>query len=237
MRLEARALRKVFRSGDGVHDVSLSVAPGEIHALVGLNGAGKSTLMRLILGMLTPDAGTVRIEDTDIQRAPLTLWAGVGHLSEAPFAYPELTVTQNLRMAARLHGLSGRASAAAAADIIAELNLGKYADRRVSALSLGNKQRVGLAAALQHDALLIVLDEPSNALDPSGVILLRTALERRAATGAGVFVSSHHLDEVARVADTITVIDAGRVVGSLDPKGVDIERAFFTLVHESQVEA
>ena len=138
MRLQASGLRKVFRSGDGVHDMSLSVAAGEIHALVGLNGAGKSTLMRMILGMLRPDAGTVRIEDTDIEHAPQSLWAGVGHLSEAPFAYPELTVSQNLRMAARLHGLSKSASQRAAAGIIEELNLDKYADRRVSALSLGN---------------------------------------------------------------------------------------------------
>ena len=228
-------MRKVFGSGDGVHDMSLSVAPGQIHALVGLNGAGKSTLMRLVLGMLRPDAGSTRIEGIDITHAPQSLWAGVGHLVEYPFAYPELTVAQNLRMAARLHGLDATAAFGATAKIIEELNLGKYANRRVAALSQGNKQRVGLASALQHDAMLIVLDEPSNALDPSGVILLREALERRAAAGAGVLVSSHHLDEVARIADIITVVDAGRVIGGLDPQGVDIERAFFTLVHESHV--
>ena len=100
-------------------------------------------------------------------------------------------------------------------------------------MSLGNKQRLGLAAALQHDPDLIVLDEPTNALDPSGVILLREALLRRAAAGAGVLVSSHHLDEVARIATRISVIADGRMIGTLDPDGVDIERAFFALVHDA----
>lgn len=236
MRLQATGLRKVFASGDGVHDMSLHVAPGEIHALVGLNGAGKSTLMRLVLGMITPDAGHVFVDGVDIRRAPAAMWAAVGHLVEYPFAYPELTVRQNLLLAGRLHGLSRSAAARAAAAIIDELNLGKYTSRRVAALSLGNKQRVGLASALQHESRLIVLDEPSNALDPSGVILIREALERRASAGAGILVSSHHLDEVARIADTITVVDSGRVIGALDHHGVDIERAFFALVHENQVE-
>lgn len=234
-RLEAVRLSKVFGSGDGVHDLSIAVQEGEIHALVGLNGAGKSTLMRLLLGMLQPDAGAVAINGTDIRSAPASLWGTVGHLVEYPLAYPELTVMQNLLLAGRLHGLSPRDTAAQAAAVIDELNLGQYVDRRASALSLGNRQRVGLASALQHDATLIVLDEPSNALDPSGVILLREALLRRARDGAGVLVSSHHLDEVARIADRVTVVDAGRIIGSLDPNGVDLERQFFTLVHDSQV--
>ncbi len=115
--------------------------------------------------------------------------------------------------------------------ILTELNLHKYAAIRARTMSLGNRQRLGLAAALQHDPDIIVLDEPTNALDPAGIILLREALVRRAAAGAGVLVSSHHLDEVARVAHRITVINAGHIIGDLDPHGVDIERAFFALVH------
>jgi ABC-2 type transport system ATP-binding protein len=117
------------------------------------------------------------------------------------------------------------------ADVLAELNLGRYAETRTRTLSLGNRQRLGLAAALQHRPDIVVLDEPTNALDPAGVILLREALLRRASHGAGILVSSHHLDEVARVADTITVINNGSTIGTLDPDGVDLERAFFTLIH------
>ena len=117
--------------------------------------------------------------------------------------------------------------------ILAELDLGRYASVRARRMSLGNRQRLGLAGALQHQPDLIILDEPTNALDPSAVIRLREALLRRAAAGAGILVSSHHLDEVARIATRISVIAEGRMVGTLDPDGIDIERAFFALVHDA----
>ena len=104
-------------------------------------------------------------------------------------------------------------------------------ERRASTLSLGNRQRVGLASALVHRPRLLVLDEPTNALDPSGVVLLRELLLGAARDGAAVLVSSHHLDEVARIADRVSVIHAGAIVGELDPHGVDLERAFFAMVH------
>ena len=230
-RLELRGVRKMYEGGDGVLGIDLTVMPGEIHAIVGLNGAGKSTLMRLALGISTADAGWIGIDAVPVPAARWEIWAGVGHLLETPLAYPELTVQQNLRLSARLHGLDGPAADAAVSAIIGELGLEKYASRRAGRLSLGNRQRVGLAAALQHFPQLVVLDEPSNALDPAGVILLRKAIARRARAGAGVLISSHHLDEVSRIAHRITVINGGRVVGQLDPSGIDIERAFFAIVH------
>jgi ABC-2 type transport system ATP-binding protein len=232
-RLALRGVRRLFESGAGVQGVDLAVAPGEVHALVGLNGAGKSTLMRIALGMLRPTAGIVEIDGTDISRAPSATWASVGQLVEVPFTYPELTARASLGLAARLHGIARDEVAAVVAHILDELALEPFADRRTRRLSLGNRQRLGLASALQHHPRLIVLDEPTNALDPSGVILLREALLRRAAEdGAGILVSSHHLDEVARIAHRISVMNGGRVIGTLDPHGVDIERAFFELVHE-----
>lgn len=226
--IQARGLTRLFPGGAGVRAIDLDVAAGEIHALVGLNGAGKTTLMRLLLGMLRPDAGEVRIAGCALAHAP---WQRVGHLVETPFAYGELDGRTNLLLAARLHGATRRRATEMVHSVLSELNLGRYADVRARRLSLGNRQRLGLAAALQHDPRVIVLDEPTNALDPAGVILVREALLRRAATGAAVLVSSHHLDEVARVAHRITVINAGRVIGTLDPQGIDIERSFFALVH------
>ncbi|WP_433003420.1 ABC transporter ATP-binding protein [Kribbella sp. CA-294648] len=226
--LEASGLARTFDDGTGVRGADLRIAPGEIHALVGLNGAGKSTLMRLLLGMLKPSAGTVTIAGQPLNRAN---WAKVGHLVEYPLAYRELTCRQNLTLNARLHRIPAARIGGMVESIITELRLTQYADRRAGKLSLGNRQRLGLASALQHDSELIVLDEPTNSLDPSGVILLREAIARRAAAGAGVLVSSHHLDEVARIADHIPVLNAGRIIGTLDPHGVDIERSFFALVH------
>lgn len=231
LRLDARGLVREFADGAGVHGVDLTIAPGEIHAIVGLNGAGKTTLMRLALGMLRPQSGTVRIDGIEIADAPASVWARVGQLVEHPLAYAELDGRSNLIVAARLHGI-GRSAAGELVDrAIIEFELARHAKVRASRLSLGNRQRVGLAAALQHDPALIVLDEPTNALDPAGVILLREALLRRARAGAGILVSSHHLDEVARIADRITVVNSGRAIGSLDPAGLDLERAFFAMLH------
>ncbi|WP_243648524.1 ABC transporter ATP-binding protein [Agromyces fucosus] len=235
-RLDVRGIVREFSGGAGVHGIDLAIAPGEIHAIVGLNGAGKTTLMRLVLGMLRPEAGTVSIDGVHLHDAPAALWAGVGQLVEHPLAYAELDGRSNLVVAARLHGIGRRHAGEVADRAIAEFDLARYAEVRASRLSLGNLQRVGLAAALQHEPRLVVLDEPTNALDPAGVILLREALLRRAAAGAGILVSSHHLDEVARIADRITVINAGRAIGALDPAGIDLERAFFAMLHADDLE-
>jgi ABC-2 type transport system ATP-binding protein len=232
--IEARGLIRTFDDGTGIRGVDIRVTPGEVHALVGLNGAGKSTLMRLLLGMLQPATGTVTIADLGLDRAD---WREVGHLVEYPLAYRELTCRQNLALGARLHGLLPAEITRVVEAAIAELRLTQYADRRAGKLSLGNRQRLGLASALQHNPRLIVLDEPTNTLDPAGVILLREALLRRVGAGAAVLVSSHHLDEVARIAHRISVLNAGRIIGTLDPHGVDIERSFFDLVHSDDVAA
>lgn len=232
-RLSLRGVCRSYRGGAGVQDVDLTVLPGEIHALVGLNGAGKSTLMKLMVGMLRPDKGAIELLGQHIRSLGSNYWARVGALIEYPLAYGELDGRTNLALAARLHGVPPDSIPQVVERVIEELDLGRYAAVRARRMSLGNKQRLGLAAALQHHPDLIVLDEPTNALDPSGVILLREALLRRAAAGAGVLVSSHHLDEVARIATRISVIADGRMIGTLDPDGVDIERAFFVLVHDA----
>ncbi|SCK41932.1 ABC transporter ATP-binding protein [Streptomyces sp. WMMB 322] len=231
LRLRARNLERAFPGGAGVHDMDLDVAAGQIHALVGLNGSGKTTLMRLLLGMLRPDSGSVRLNGCGLGEASATTWAGVGHLVGHPLAYPELDVAANLTMAARLRGVPRQRIPATVTRALAELGLEQYARVRTRVLSSGNLQRLGVAGALQHDPDLIVLDEPTSALDPAGVVLVREALLRRADAGAGVLVSSHHLDEVARTAQRITVVNRGRTIGTLDPDGLDIERSFFALVH------
>ena len=227
------AITREYDGGAGVREIDLEVNAGEIHALVGLNGAGKSTLMKLMLGMLRPDSGRIELLGVDSRSAGSTVWARIGALIEYPLAYGELDGRTNLELAARLRGVPHRAIAPMVGAVLDELDLHRYAGVRARRMSLGNKQRLGLAAALQHRPDLIILDEPTNALDPAGVILLREALLRRAADGAGVLVSSHHLDEVARIATRISVIAEGRMVGCLDPDGIDIERAFFALFHDA----
>lgn len=228
--VQLRGVSKSYGNRQALDGVDLTVALGEVHALVGLNGAGKTTLLRVLLGIVRQESGSVRIHGREVGTMAAANWMGVGHLIETPLAYPELTVRQNLEAAALLSGVPRREAPRAVEVIIDELNLGAWATKRTRTLSLGNRQRVGLAAALVAPVQLAVLDEPANSLDPAGVVLVRDALRRRAQQGAAVLVSSHHLDEVARIATHITAINDGKVVGELDPKGVDLERQFFGLI-------
>ena len=210
-------LRNVTAASRGITQLNFSVAAGEIVALIGRNGAGKTTLLRLALGLIHPTAGTVR----------RTVGNGdIGQLIDAPFCYPELTVSQNLRMHAWLYGIDpGRI-----ADSINQWELQPYRDRLFRKLSLGNKQRAGLAGAFQHQPRLIVLDEPTNALDPMGIVTLRTVVKERAAAGCGVVVSSHHLDEVAAIAHRIVVVNSGRIITELSPTTPQLENRFFQAI-------
>ena len=228
--LHASGLCRSFGPEQAVDHVDLQVLPGQIQALVGLNGAGKTTLMRLLLNMLRPDQGSVTIFGRPVATASNNLWRRVGHMLDTAFGYPELTVTENLRCAALLHGLPESTARAAVSTGISDLRLSHWADRPARTLSTGNRQRLGLACALIGEPDLLVLDEPTTALDPAGVVLVRTLLRAAAARGTAVLVSSHHLDEMARIADHISVMHRGRIVGTLDPTGVDLERTFFDLV-------
>ena len=210
-------LRNVTAASRGITQLNFSVAAGEIVALIGRNGAGKTTLLRLALGLIHTTTGTVR----------RTVGNGdIGQLIDAPFCYPELTVSQNLRMHAWLYGIDPERIA----DSINQWELQPYRDRLFRKLSLGNKQRVGLAGAFQHQPRLIVLDEPTNALDPMGIVTLRTVVKERAAAGCGVVVSSHHLDEVAAIAHRIVVVNSGRIITELSPTTPQLENRFFQAI-------
>lgn len=212
-----------FAGETGVFEVSFQVAAGEIVALVGLNGSGKTTLMRLVLGMLRPRHGKIYLGGHESTHIPKGYWEQVGALVDTPLAYPELTVAENLKLACQLRhvdlGLVEKA--------LSDWQLHRHIQRKYRHLSLGYQQRVGLAVAMQHNPKLILLDEPSNALDPAAVLLLRAQLQKRAEQGAGIVVSSHHLDEVARTAHRVLLINRGRLIGELDTTGTDLERAFF----------
>lgn len=235
--LAASALHRSFGPEIAVDGIDLTVDHGEIHAIVGLNGAGKTTLMRLLLGMLKVDSGRAHVLACDARTAGSDIWRQVGHLIESPFAYPELTVAENLRSSALLQEVPRSEVEDAVVHTIELFGLEHWKSRRARALSSGNRQRLGLASAFVHDPPILVLDEPANALDPAGVVFIRDLLRERAAAGSAVLVSSHHFDQLARVADTISVMHRGQIVGALDPGGADLEKEFFDLVHSWDVAA
>ena len=191
-----------------VDGIDLTVTRGEIYALLGLNGAGKTTTIRMLLGMITPTAGSVSLYGRPLRQRDRAMWADVGYLVETPAAYPELTVTENLRLVARLRNVPEKS---AVDTVVRDLGLGPVAHRRTRDLSLGNQQRLGLAKALIHRPALLVLDEPANGLDPAGVVEIRHLLQELAAGGVTVLLSSHILAEVARLATRIGIIHKGRL--------------------------
>lgn len=207
------ALSKHYGDLAAVDRLSLTVGRGEIYALLGLNGAGKTTTIRMLLGMITPSSGTVTVLGTPVVAGRHDLWADVGYLVETPAAYPELTVTDNLRLVARLRRLRGDT---AVEQVIDRLGLRPYAGRKAGKLSLGNAQRLGLAKALLHRPELLILDEPANGLDPAGVVEIRTLLRELADTGTTILLSSHLLAEVARLADRIGILHQGQLLRELD---------------------
>lgn len=221
--IETHELSKAFGPVQAVDAVSLGVRQGEIYGFLGLNGAGKTTTIRALLGMLRPSSGSVKVLGQPVGPNGRGPWDRVGYMVEMPAAYPELTVMENLEIARRLHGVRDRG---ATTRVIEKLGIAPYADRKAGTLSTGNRQRLGLARALLHEPELLILDEPANGLDPAGVVEVRELLARLAKEqGVTVFMSSHILTEVDRLASRIGIIHKGRLVEELDRDKLENLRA------------
>jgi ABC-2 type transport system ATP-binding protein len=233
--IETEDLGKRYGNVIAVDRLSLRVAEGEIYAFLGLNGAGKTTTIRLLLGMIKPTAGSARVLNTQVRLGNHEPWASVGYLVEMPYAYPELTVRENLEVARRLHpGTSPQA----VSKWIERLALTPYADRRTGTLSQGNAQRLGLAKALLHEPRLLLLDEPANGLDPAGIVEIRSLLlELSREQGVTVFMSSHILAEVARLAQRVGIIHDGRLLQELDAEELERNRRRRLLVRARDAKA
>ncbi|WP_084703904.1 ABC transporter ATP-binding protein [Phaeacidiphilus oryzae] len=207
--LEVDRLSKRFGAVQALDGMAFDVRAGELFGFVGSNGAGKTTTMRIMLGVLAPDAGEVRWDGRPLDEAAR---ARIGYMPEERGLYPRMRVGEQLEYLARIHGF-GRAAAARAAEEWTE-RLGVAARRgdEVQKLSLGNQQRVQLAAALVHDPEVLVLDEPFSGLDPVAVDVLAEVLRERARAGAPVIFSSHQLELVERLCDRVGIVRAGRMV-------------------------
>lgn len=225
--IETVGLSKCYGRGQNtvhaVDGIDLHVRQGEIYGFLGLNGAGKTTTIRMLLGMVQPTAGSVRLLGTALGARGRGPWQHVGHLVETPAVYPELTTWENLEIARRLHRIDDRQ---ATQRVIEQLNLDQYAKRKAGTLSMGNLQRLGLARALLHRPSLLILDEPANGLDPAGVVEIRALLRQLANDdGITIFMSSHILTEVDQLATRIGIIHQGRLIEELDAMDLTALRA------------
>ena len=234
--LEVAGVHVALQGKPVLRDLSCSLADGECRAVVGLNGAGKTTALRVILGMLRPTAGRVLLYGRDIASTSRDVWRQVGHLVETPFSYPELTARQNIEAAARLHGADPGHTGRAVERMSEVLALTGWLDVPVRRLSLGTRQKVGLVGALAHEPNVVVLDEPTNGLDPLAVVGFRELLREVTGRGGAVLVTGHHFDELTRLADRVEVLHRGRIIDTIVPEepgrpaGADLERVFFDAV-------
>jgi ABC-2 type transport system ATP-binding protein len=209
--VRARGVRKCFADVVALDGIDLDIDRGQVHGLVGPNGAGKTTLLGLLLGLAVADSGRLEILGRPVGRG-LAAPRDVAGFVDGPGLYPSLTARQNLAAVARLNG--DRGTADGVDDALAEVGLSDVADDRVRSFSLGMRQRLGLAAALLTRPRLLVLDEPSNGLDPAGKQQVHRVLTNLAEAGVTIVLSSHRMDDLAALCDEVTLLSAGRVVFS-----------------------
>jgi ABC-2 type transport system ATP-binding protein len=211
-RLELIDLTKRYGDTVALDGFSFEVGAGQMFGFVGPNGAGKTTTMRIVLGVLAPDSGEVRWDGQPLDRETRRT---IGYMPEERGLYPKMRVAEQLVYLAELHGLDVREAEASAARWIERLGLAERAEDTVEELSLGNQQRVQLAAALVHGPRLLVLDEPFSGLDPVGVdVLSEVLLTEVRERGVPVVFSSHQLDLVERLCDAVAIVRDGLLVAS-----------------------
>lgn len=206
--LQLRNLDKSYGAHQVLSDVSFDVPAGRLTGFVGGNGAGKTTTMRIVLGVLSADAGTVTLGGGPLGVEDRRRF---GYMPEERGLYPKMKVLDQIVYLARLHGYSRSAATDAATALLERLGLGERLGDNVETLSLGNQQRAQIAAALVHDPEVLILDEPFSGLDPIAVDVVAGVLQERAAAGTAVLFSSHQLDLVERLCDDLVIIADGTI--------------------------
>lgn len=215
--ITALKLSKRFGPIEAVREVSFTAADGRITGLLGPNGAGKSTTLRLLYTVLRPDAGDALIDGVSAVQRPLQAARRLGVLTHGAGLYPNLTARENIRYFAALQGLGGAAARQRTDELVRQLEMADFADRRARGFSQGQRVKTALARSLVHRPQNLILDEPTNGLDVMAVRALRALLMELRAQGHCVLFSSHVMPEVAALSDEIVVIGAGRVLGSGTP--------------------
>jgi ABC-2 type transport system ATP-binding protein len=238
--LAVRRLTKCF-GRPAVDALDLTVYGGEFYALVGPNGAGKTTTLRMVVGLLRPDAGAITIDGIDALSRPEAAKQVTAWVSDEPMIYDKLTPFEYLEFVAGLWRIDAAAAEARAREMIDWLGLGPHAHERCEGFSKGMRQKVALAGALVHDPKLIVLDEPLTGLDAGSARLVKNVLRERVRAGGTVIMTTHILEVAERMADRIGVIASGRLIaeGTLDElhrqtgkTATSLEDTFLTLVAE-----
>ncbi len=231
--IRVSALHKSFGAVKAVRGVGFDAPDGRITGLLGPNGAGKSTTLRVLYTVLTPDSGSAEIDGVDVVTEPLAARKRIGTLPHGAGLYPRLSARENIRYYAELYGIPAQDIDDRVQQVIDELEIGDFADRRSKGFSQGQRTKVALARALVHGPQNVILDEPSNGLDVMATRALRELILRLKAAGKCVLFSSHVMQEVAALCDEIVIIASGQVALHATPDGIrertgcdDLEDAF-----------
>lgn len=227
--IEIANLTKRYGSLTAVEDVSFRVAPGEVLGFLGPNGAGKSTTMRMIAGFLTPTSGTARVCGHDVEREPLAAKRCMGYLPEGAPSYGEMRVRAFLEFIADIRKLTGERRRSRLADVIDRLQLESVLGQTVDTLSKGFRRRVGLAQAILHDPPVLILDEPTDGLDPNQKHEVRELIGAMAADKI-IVISTHILEEVDAVCTRAIIIAAGRIVADEGPQALESRSRYHNAV-------
>ena len=215
--IETRGLEKKYGSFTAVHDLNLSVQKGEVFGLLGPNGAGKTTTTLMLLGLTEPSAGSAQIGGVDCTRNPLRVKQMVGYLSDNMGFYPDMTGRENLRMTGRMNGLKGELLEARMEELLERVGMSHAADKRTSTYSKGMKQRLGIADILMKDPDVLIMDEPTNGIDPEGMrelmLLIRELAEK---DGRTILISSHQLHQIQQICDRVGIFVHGELVACGD---------------------
>ncbi|MEJ7755852.1 MAG: ATP-binding cassette domain-containing protein [Nocardioidaceae bacterium] len=206
--VDAQGVTKSYGSVRAVDDISVRVAAGEVYGVLGPNGAGKTTFLRMLFGLIRPDAGTIRVFGKTWEDAGVGVLDGVAGFIESPRFYPYLSGRQNLEGLALLDGGTPPGLIGEVLDVV---EMADRADQKVGGYSYGMRQRLGVAASLLREPRLLVLDEPANGLDPAGIRDMRALVKRLAGRGLTVLLSSHDMEEVEEVCDNVTIMTRGTV--------------------------
>ncbi len=235
--IRVEGITKRFKTVEALRGVSFSAKNGHITGLLGPNGAGKSTALRILYTVLRPDQGQALVDNINVQQDPLAARQQLGVLPHGAGLYPQLTARENILYYGRLHGLAGRALESRVEQLIGDLDIGEFAERRAKGFSQGQRTKVALARALVHEPRNLLLDEPSNGLDVMATRSLRELIRALKAGGHCVLLSSHIMQEVAALCDDIVIISHGKVVATGTPAALaqssasgDLEQVFVDAV-------
>ncbi len=210
--IEAQGLTKDFGDFRAVDGVTLTVQPGTVLALLGPNGAGKTTTVRMMTSILSPTAGWARIAGYDVTRFPVQVRANVGVLTEQHGLYERMRALEYLDFFARLYGLDGPARRARSVQLMTRFGLGSALDQRLGEYSKGMKQKLALVRAMLHDPPVLLLDEPTSAMDPQSARLVRDAILDLRKDARTIIITTHNLTEAQQLADRIAIIRQGRII-------------------------